>query len=192
MASNHTLASATTERIAAEFFWDNGYKNKYKGMSKNVFLQMTEDGDLSVSNVLENFIILVNPKKKRSNEAGMDFTDKSDAKYMSTRIKIVKTKHTKKDGVVSHYQTRMLNCCLSGKSLRNKIGTLRIAITVYNPEDEESSRILLLRIPYPNWTELTDKGGNLNFEFHLDGTMKESYTKRYHSYICDDVLSFCK
>ena len=39
MASNHTKASAITERIAAEYFWEHGYKNKYSGMSKKVFLQ---------------------------------------------------------------------------------------------------------------------------------------------------------
>jgi hypothetical protein len=192
MASNHTKASAITERIAAEYFWEQGYKTKYSGMSKKVFLEMTEGGDLSLSNVLENFITHINPKKKRSNETGMDFTDKSDAKYMSTRIKVTRSKHTKKDGTVSHYQSRMLNCCLSGKSLRTKVGTLRIAITVYNPEDETCSRVLLVRIPYPQWSDLTDKGGNLNFEFNLDGTMKDNHFKKYGSYVCDDATKFCK
>lgn len=192
MASNHTQSSAITERIAAEFFWESGYKTKYRSMTKKTFLDMTGDGDLSLSNVLENFIIHINPKKKRTNDTGMDFTDKSDAKYMSTRIKVVKSKYKKKDGTVSVYITRMLNCCLSGKSLRNKIGTLRIAITVYNPEDPTISKILLIRIPYPTWTKLTDAGGNLNFEFNMDGTLKDSYQKKFNAYICKNVTSFCK
>lgn len=192
MASNHTAAAATTERIAAEFFWDNGYNLKYKGMTKKVFLQMTEDGDLSLSNVLENFIILKNPKKKRTNKAGMDFTDKSDAKYMSTRIKVVKSSHKKKDGSVSEYKSRMLNCRLSGDSLRKKTGTLRIAITVYNPEDASNAKVVLFRIPYPQWKSLTQKDGGINFDFNLDGTMRDSYLKKFHKFLCEDVTSFCK
>jgi hypothetical protein len=192
MASNHTKASAITERIAADFFWENGYKNKYKSMPKKVFLDMTEDGDLSLSNVLENFIILINPKKKRTNDAGMDFTDKSDAKYMSTRIKVVTTKHKKKDGTVSVYKSKMLNCRLSGQSLRKKTGTLRIAITVYNPEDTSISKVLLIRIPYPQWNNCTHKDGGLNFEFNMNGTLKDSYAKKFDKYICDDVNEFCK
>ena len=86
----------------------------------------------------------------------------------------------------------MLNCCLSGKSLRNKVGTLRIAITVYNPEAPEIGRVMMFRIPYPEWTNLTDAGGNLNFEFDLDGTLKDSYQKKFNTYICEDVASFCK
>lgn len=192
MASNHTLASAATERIAAEFFWDNGYKNKYANMSKKTFLQMTEHGDLSLSNVLENFIILINPKKKRTNIAGMDFTDKSDAKYMSTRIKVVTTKRTRKDGSEARSSSEMLNCQLSGKSLRNKTGTLRIAITVYNPKDLSVGKVVLIRIPYPDWTNYQYKDGSLNFEFNMDGTFKASYAKKFSKYICEDVNQFCK
>jgi hypothetical protein len=125
----------------------------------------------------------------------MDFTDKSDAKYMSTRIKLVKSKYKKKDGTVSKYVSKMLNCHLSGESLRNKVGTLRIAITVYNPElseTDKTGKILLIRIPFPIWKDLSDKGGNLNFEFNLDGTFKDSYHKKYKKYICEDVIQFCK
>jgi hypothetical protein len=182
MASNHTKASAITERIAAEFFWENGYNKKYKGkMSKDTFLGMTEDGELSISNVLENFIIYTNPKKKKSNENGMDFTDKSDAKYMSTRIKQTKNGKSKR-----------LNCRLSPTSLKNKTGTLRVAITVYNPEDPSISKVILIRIPYPDWTQFTHSDGGLNFEFSLDGSFKAMSYLRFSNYVCTTIQEFCK
>jgi hypothetical protein len=191
MASNHTAATLITDQIAAKFFWENGYSSKFSSMSKKDFLKMAEYGDIQISSVMENFISLHNKKIKRSNDDGMDHTDGSECKYMSTRIKTIKSKHTLKDGTVKVYETKMLNCALSPKSLKNKKGTLRIAITVYNPITEIGN-VLLVKIPYPEWANCTVANGYLVFDFNLDGTFKPIQEKRFGKWICHTVKDFCK
>ena len=180
MASNHTEATAITDVIISEFFWEKGYKDVAQGVSQKAFLAMAERGDFQISSLMENLVTHVNPKMKRSNLKGEDHVGGSEDKYMSTRLK--KTKKSK---------TPWLNCALSPKSLKNKNGTLRIAITVYNALDL-TSKIVLIRIPYPEWTQCTIAGGHLIFDFYLDGTLKPTPLKRFGKWICKDIKEFCK
>lgn len=190
MASNHTPATAITDSLAASFFWDNGYKTLYPNMTKKNFLMLAENGDLSISSVMENFISLNNKKLKRSNNDGEDHSDGSESKYMSTRIKTVKTKHKRTDGSIGVYETKFLNCSLSPKALKNKKGTLRIAISVYNAL-EKSGNVLMIRIPYPEWTKCLVANGYLIFDFYMNGDLKPKPQERFGKYICKTVKEFC-
>jgi hypothetical protein len=191
MASNHTPATTITDQIAAKFFWENGYGSMFSSMSKKDFLKTAELGDMQVSSVMENFVSHHNPKLKRSNKDGMDHTDGSECKYMSTRIAVTRKYKTLKDGTERVYESYKLNCALSPKSLKNKKGTLRIAITVYNPETEIGN-VLLIRIPYPEWNTCTVAKGYLVFDFNMDGTFKPIQEKRFGKWVCHTVKDFCK
>lgn len=191
MASNHTEATAITDVIISEFFWEKGYKDVAQGVTKKAFLAMAERGDFQISSLMENLVTHVNPKMKRSNLKGEDHIGGSEDKYMSTRVAITKTKYTLKDGTVRFSESKRLNCALSPKSLKNKKGTLRIAITVYNSLTWDND-VLLIRIPYPDWQQCTIGNGYLVFDFYMDGTLKPTPMERFGKWICKDIKEFCK
>ncbi len=144
MASNHTEWSGITDALAVEYLWDHLSK-EHQFYSKKAAVASCEIGFQSVSNILEQ-VIADNSSLKRSNKAGEDFDDGSDAKYMRAR-RIAHSNGYKRTW-----------CTLSPASVRNKKGALRIFITQMD-EILGITDYHMYVIPYEEWkSRMTSTG----------------------------------
>ena len=121
MATNHTQELAICDALAAEFLWKH---KKPTMISSAVVKQMAKEGIISMSNLLER-VLEDNGKLLGSNKKGEDFTDGSDAKYLTARLK--------KHSVQSNGRIVYRNfATLPVSALKNKRGALRIMITFHH------------------------------------------------------------
>lgn len=152
MATNHTPELARCDALAAEFLWKHKRKTK---ISSAVVKQMAEEGIISMSNLLER-ILLDNGKLLGSNEKGEDFTDGSDAKYLTARLK--------KHSVQSNGRLVYRNfATLPVSALKNKRGALRVMITFHH-DATNTHKFLMFLLPYKVWKKAMCSTG-LHFYF---------------------------
>jgi len=152
MATNHTQELAICDALAAEFLWKHKRKTK---ISSAVVKQMATEGIISMSNLLER-ILLDNGKLLGSNEKGEDFTDGSDAKYLTARLK--------KHSVQSNGRIVYRNfATLPVSALKNKRGALRIMITFHH-DATNTHKFLMFLLPYKVWKKAMCSTG-LHFYF---------------------------
>lgn len=152
MATNHTKELSVCDALAAEFLWK--YKKKPK-TSAAVVKRMATEGIISMSNLLER-VLLENGKLTHSNKVGEDFSDGSDAKYLTARLK----KHSVQENgriVYRNYAT------LPVSALKTKRGTLRVFITFHH-DKSNSHKFLMFRLPVKVWKKAICKTG-LHFYF---------------------------
>ena len=152
MATNHTQELAICDALAAEFLWKHKRKTK---ISSAVVKQMATEGIISMSNLLEK-ILLDNGKLLGSNEKGEDFTDGSDAKYLTARLK--------KHSVQSNGRIVYRNfATLPVSALKNKRGALRVMITFHH-DATNTHKFLMFLLPYKVWKKAMCSTG-LHFYF---------------------------
>jgi hypothetical protein len=152
MATNHTQELAICDALAAEFLWKHKRKTK---ISSAVVKQMATEGIISMSNLLER-ILLDNGKLLGSNEKGEDFTDGSDAKYLTARLK--------KHSVQSNGRIVYRNfATLPVSALKNKRGALRVMITFHH-DATNTHKFLMFLLPYKVWKKAMCSTG-LHFYF---------------------------
>jgi hypothetical protein len=162
MATNHTQEIAICDALAAEFLWKHKKKTK---ISSAVVKQMATEGIISMSNLLER-ILLDNGKLLGSNERGEDFTDGSDAKYLTARLK----KHSVQSNgriVYRNYAT------LPAAALRTKRGPLRVFITFHH-DKTDTHKFLMFLLPYNVWKKAMCTTG---LHFYFSSTDDELTTK---------------
>lgn len=156
MATNHTKELSITDALAAEFLWKH---KKRTNVSAAAVKKMAEDGIISMSNLLER-VLLDNGKLVHSNKRGEDFTDGSDAKYMTARLKKHSVQKCNGRIVYRNFAT------LPAAALRTKRGALRVMITYHNHATDYYN-FLMFRLPYSVWKKAMCKTG-LHFYFSCD------------------------
>ena len=153
MASNHTQELAICDALAAQFLWKYN-KNKPK-VSSAAIKQQAIEGIISMSNLLER-VLEDNGKLLGSNKKGEDFTDGSDAKYLTARLK--------KHSVQSNGRLVYRNfATLPVSALKNKRGALRIMITFHH-DATNTHKFLMFLLPYKVWKKAMCSTG-LHFYF---------------------------
>ena len=116
---------------------------------------MATEGIISMSNLLER-ILLDNGKLLGSNEKGEDFTDGSDAKYLTARLK--------KHSVQSNGRIVYRNfATLPVSALKTKRGALRVMITFHH-DATNTHKFLMFLLPYKVWKKAMCSTG-LHFYF---------------------------
>lgn len=150
MSSNHSSQTAESDSLAIDYLWDY-YKSNNTKITKKQAKELAVHGIISVSNLLEQVILDNNKKLKKSNLRGEDYSDHSDAKYMTARARgHGKTKSGK-------LQTNTA-AVLSPASIKNKTGALRVFIThIDDRRNVVNYRMFVL--PYPEWQKRMLKGG---------------------------------
>lgn len=173
MASNHSEATGESDVLAIEYLWPRLNANSRAGITLDQAKKLAKNGLVAVSNVLEQAILDTNKKLKKSNEKGEDYTDGSDAKYMTARER----------GHGSYKDKKKTNnaAVLSPASVRNKKGALRIFIThIDEKRDKVNYRMFL--IPYSYWKKTMLKGG-IDFCFSAKtGDLAPRSIKRWGDY----------
>jgi len=152
MATNHTKELSVCDALAAQFLWKHKKKTK---VSSAIVKQMAEEGIISMSNLLER-ILLDNGNLIHSNKRGEDFTDGSDAKYLTARLK----KHSVQGNGRIVYRNF---ASLPFAALKNKRGSLRVFITFHH-EKTDSHKFLMFLLPAKVWKKAICKTG-LHFYF---------------------------
>ena len=151
MASNHSEQTAVSDILATEYLWAKLSARSKAGVTVEQAKKLAQNGLLSVSNILEQVILDNNKKLKKSNKTGEDYTDGSDAKYMTAR--------DRGHGTTKAGKKQVNNAAvLSPASVRNKRGKLRIFIT-HIDEKREKVNYRMFAIPYPDWKKKMKKGG---------------------------------
>lgn len=150
MSSNHSAQTGKSDALATEYLWSKLSASSKAGVTVEQAKKLASNGLVSVSNLLEQVILDNNKKLKKSNETGEDYTDGSDAKYMTARAR----GHGKyKDKPITNNAA-----VLSPASVRNKKGALRVFIThIDDIRGVVNYRMFLL--PYPEWKNKMKKGG---------------------------------
>ena len=156
MATNHTKELSITDALAAEFLWK--HKKRTSVSAANV-KKMAEEGIISMSNLLER-VLLDNGELVHSNKRGEDFTDKSDAKYITARLKKHSVQKCNGRIVYRNFAT------LPAAALHTKRGVLRVMITYHNSANNYHN-FLMFRLPYNVWKKAMCKTG-LHFYFSCD------------------------
>ena len=175
MATVHTDIISLCEQKAIEYLYPHykfeGRKPRIKHVKK-----MAQDGVMSVSGLLER-VILDNSKLKRSHEPGEDFSDGSDAKYATARLKYHSQYH-RKDGA----QVKVMRCWATVGNLKNKKGRLRIFVNYYNPE-QDIYKPYMFSIPYSVWSKNLRSSGVITFAFSaVDNNLAGKTAKRFAKY----------
>lgn len=170
MATNHTKELSVCDALAAQFLWK--YKKK-TNISAVAVRKMAAEGIISMSNLLER-ILLDNGNLQHSNKVGEDFTDGSDAKYLTARLK----KHSVQENgrlVYRNFAT------LPVSALKNKRGDLRVFITFHHDTTKEH-KFLMFRLPFNVWKKAMRKTG---LHFYFSSTtgdltnMTQSWAKKH-------------
>lgn len=176
MASNHTEHCAETDSLAVEYLWRH-LKNDY-GISTMQAVDACKAGLMSVSNILEQVIADNNPKLKRSNKTGEDFSDGSDAKFVRAR------------NIHNGNGYDFNSCTISAKSLRNKKGIIRTFIIQIDSRTGEHNHFMF-RIPFPDWNERMVKDG-IKFAFSKHGEMTPKTVERWAQYRVSTIKQLSK
>ena len=153
MATNHTQELAICDALAAQFLWK--YKKNKPKVSSAAIKQQAIEGIISMSNLLER-VLEDNGKLLGSNKKGEDFTDGSDAKYLTARLK----KHSVQENgrlVYRNFAT------LPASALKTKRGALRVFITFHH-DATNTHKFLMFRLPFNAWKKAMRKTG-LHFYF---------------------------
>lgn len=184
MSSNHSENTTISDQAAIEFLWKKLSKSSTSGISIEQAKLLATWGGISVSNLLEQAILDNNKKLKKSNKAGEDYTDGSDAKYMTARAR----KHGKyKD---KHQYTNNA-AVLSPLALRNKHGALRIFIT-HLDERRNTTNYRMFLIPFKEWKTRMLKGG-VDFAFSpKTGDLAPRSHKRWSEFEVKTFKELCK
>jgi len=167
MATNHTKELSITDALAAGFLWKH---KKRTNVSAAVVSKMAEEGIISMSNLLER-VLLDNSKLVHSNKKGEDFTDKSDAKYITARLKKHSVQKCNGRIVYRNFAT------LQPGALQTKRGVLRVMITYHNSATDYHN-FLMFRLPYNVWKKAMCKTG-LHFYFSCDTDGLTDKTKNW-------------
>lgn len=157
MATNHTKELSITDALAAEFLWK--HKKQTNNVSAAAIKKIAKDGIISMSNLLER-VLLENGNLTHSNKRGEDFTDGSDAKYLTARLKKHSVQECNGRIVYRNFAT------LPAAALRTKRGALRVMITYHNSANNYHN-FLMFRLPYNVWKKAVCKTG-LHFYFSCD------------------------
>lgn len=184
MSTNHSENTTISDQAAIEFLWKKLSKSSTAGISLEQAKTLAIWGGVSVSNLLEQAILDNNKKLKKSNKDGEDYTDGSDAKYMTARAR----KHNKyKD---KHQYTNNA-AVLSPAALKNKHGHLRIFITHLDDRRNKTNYRMFL-IPLHEWKTRMMKGG-VDFAFSSKtGDLAPRSYKRWGEFEVKTFKELCK
>lgn len=166
MATNHTQELSVCDSLAAEFLWKHKKhkKNKPKVSSAAVKQQAIE-GIISMSNLLER-VLENNGNLSKSHKKGEDFTDGSDAKYLTARLK--------KHSVQSNGRIVYRNfATIPVSALKTKRGPLRVFITFHH-DKTDTHKFLMFLLPYNVWKKAMCTTG---LHFYFSSTDDELTTK---------------
>ena len=184
MSTNHSEQTAESDILAIEYLWKKMSANAKAGVSVEQAKKLAKNGLVSVSNILEQAILDGNKKLKKSNKDGEDYTDGSDAKYMTARDR----GHGKSK---SGTQTTKNACVLSPTSVKNKQGVLRIFIThIDSKHNTVNYRMFLL--PYPQWKNRMTKAGIPFFFSSKTGNLTPTAEKRWGEFEVKSFKELCK
>ena len=162
MATNHTKELSVCDALAAQFLWKHKKNTK---ISSAIVKQMAEEGIISMSNLLER-TLLDNGNLIHSNKRGEDFTDGSDAKYLTARLK--------KHSVQSNGRIVYRNfASLPFAALKNKRGSLRVFITFHH-DKTDTHKFLMFLLPHNIWKKAMCTTG---LHFYFSSTDDELTTK---------------
>lgn len=186
MASNHSEQTGESDSLALDFLWTKMSASSRAGVTLDQAKKLATKGLISVSNVLEQAILDTNKKLKKSNKTGEDYTDGSDAKYMTARPR----GHGSYKGKTKEKPLTVTAAVLSPASVRNKKGSLRVFITHIDAvNDRVEYRMFLL--PYPQWTKIMPKGG-IDFCFDSKGNLAPRSVKRWGKFEVKTFKELCK
>ena len=184
MSTNHSEQTAESDILAIEYLWHKMSSNAKAGVTVEQAKKLAKNGLVSVSNILEQAILDNNKSLKKSNKDGEDYTDGSDAKYMTARARGHGT---------TKYGKKVVNnaAVLSPSSVRNKKGSLRVFIThIDDKTNKVNYRMFLL--PYPEWTKIMPKGG-IDFCFSSKtGDLAPRSIKRWGKFEVKTFKELCK
>ena len=167
MAMNHTKELSVCDALGAEFLWK--FKKKPKKISSAAIKELAVQGIVSMSNLLER-VLEDNGKLTHSNEKGEDFTDGSDAKYLTARLK--------KHSVQSNGRIVYRNfASLPSAALKNKRGSLRVFITFHH-DKTDTHKFLMFLLPYNIWKKAMCTTG-LHFYFSSTDDQLTTKTKSW-------------
>lgn len=171
MATNHTKELSVCDALAAQFLWK--YKKNKPKVSSAAIKQQAIEGIISMSNLLER-VLEDNGNLSKSNKKGEDFTDGSDAKYLTARLK--------KHSVQSNGRIVYRNfATLPVSALKNKRGVLRVFITFHH-DTSNKHKFLMFRLPFNVWKKAMRKTG---LHFYFSSTtgdltdMTQSWAKKH-------------
>jgi hypothetical protein len=186
MASNHSEQTGESDSLALDFLWTKMSTTARAGVTLAQAKKLAKNGLISVSNVLEQAILDTNKKLKKSNKTGEDYTDGSDAKYMTARPRGHGSYQGKKKNTVH----KITAAVLSPASVKNKKGSLRVFIThIDEVNDRVEYRMFLL--PYPQWKKIMPKGG-IDFCFNVKGELAPRSVKRWGKFEVKTFKELCK
>lgn len=163
MATNHTQELSICDSLAAEFLWKHKKKTNISAVAVR---KMAAEGIISMSNLLER-ILLDNGNLQHSNKVGEDFTDGSDAKYLTARLKKHSVQNCNGRIVYRNYAT------LPAAALRTKRGPLRVFITFHH-DKTDTHKFLMFLLPYNVWKRAMCTTG---LHFYFSSTDDELTTK---------------
>jgi hypothetical protein len=163
MATNHTQELSVCDSLAAEFLWKHKKKTSISAVAVR---KMAAEGIISMSNLLER-ILLDNGSLQHSNKVGEDFTDGSDAKYLTARLKKHSVQNCNGRIVYRNYAT------LPAAALRTKRGPLRVFITFHH-DKTDTHKFLMFLLPYNVWKKAMCATG---LHFYFSSTDDELTTK---------------
>jgi hypothetical protein len=153
MASNHTKNAAETDLATIGYLWDKLSPKTRNGVDVEQAKVLAKRGLISISNLLEEVILDNNKNLVKSNADGEDYTDKSDAKYLTARPR--SNSATNKNGDLVMVSRAVLP---SKTALKTKKGALRIFVTQIDPVKNTTNYRMFL-LPYPKWKSLMTTAG---------------------------------
>ena len=184
MSSNHSEQTAESDILAIEYLWKQMKVTSKAGVTVEQTKKLAKNGLLSVSNILEQAILDTNKKLKKSNKDGEDYTDGSDAKYMTAR--------DRGHGNMPNGTQQLKNAAvLTQKAVRNKKGALRIFITHIDSRNNTVNYRMFL-LPYPQWKKRMTKAGIPFFFSAKTGNLTPTAEKRWGEFEVKSFEELCK
>jgi hypothetical protein len=181
MSTNHSENTTISDQAAIQELWKKLDRKSTGGVTLEQAKILAKWGGISVSNLLEQAILVNNKKLKKSNNDGEDYTDGSDAKYMTARAR----------GHGKNGKAKNNAAVLSPDALKNKHGKLRIFIT-HLDERRDKINYRMFLIPLHEWKTRMLKGG-VDFAFSpKTGDLAPRSFKRWGDFEVKSFKDLCK
>ena len=154
------------------------YHSRYKDLPKSVlpyFLNSAQNGEMNVAMLLEEAMAQVGGLV-RSKQTGEDFTDASDAKFVSLNFSEYNTTKGKYPTVRRAYSTTISN-------LKNKNGRLRVVLW-----NDCTKLVEFYLLPYKAWKKMVNISGKIT----LTASIKTGKIVRISKYKVNSFEKLCK